>query len=368
MTSIHKKDINFLPLEIKTIVNTLKLSNSEIQLNGSNGIKNVIYPNDFDLVQNVKYDKNTTNNFRNIILKLIDFPDLYICDIKIGEVKEAKILPDDCIIRDGKVINYNYKEIKKQLLKNKYLYEDDEYILKKTPSITEYFRMKSIFKKHVLRWTAEDVLNKQILFHGQTIQLSDALQMNSRCKLDIVVFLNGQYTEFSIIYIFPFTLHINEQNSLRNDIFIFHHEHNYFKMAKRIFSFMNNDDVLKNDLLDMFNGEIGIMYNISQSLKTLLYILENEKYIRYFNIKHEIEYLKLKFSNITIRNYLEKETSIMKLLDKIARIEPISSNKNEYISSVQGILTILDKLINDQTEKELRKLKLIPLPEIFTIV
>jgi hypothetical protein len=363
MTKIIKKPISELPKDIQHIINALKISKHEIEINGSQSIKNIKYPNDYDLFQKTTFTKKTVENFQNVIKRLIDFPDLYISDIKVGSIKSVQIIPNDATYKNGKIINYDYEKLKKHLKKLHFIYDTEQNELIKKPSVLDLFKMKKIFNKHILRWTPDDVLRGYINFYGSEIYLEDALKSRSRCKIDFIVLLNNIYTEFSIIYEFPYTEKQNRKEQLMNDIFMLYHEGNYYKMSKRIFSFLPNSDVLKKDLLDIFNSDLGFMHHIIHDLNIVLHILENENNIQYFDIKKEMLILNNKISKSQIKN----KSLILGVFQKIRKLQPESTNKKDFIKSIQEIIQVLEDSLQNLTQKELHRLNLLPLPAYLSV-
>jgi hypothetical protein len=175
--------------------------------------------------------------------------------------------------------------------------------------------------------------------------------------------LNNIYTEFSIIYEFPYTEKQNRKEQLMNDIFMLYHEGNYYKMSKRIFSFLPNSDVLKKDLLDIFNSDLGFMHHIIHDLNIVLHILENENNIQYFDIKKEMLILNNKISKSQIKN----KSLILGVFQKIRKLQPESTNKKDFIKSIQEIIQVLEDSLQNLTQKELHRLNLLPLPAYLSV-
>jgi hypothetical protein len=226
--------------------------------------------------------------------------------------------------------------------------------------VLDFFRMKKIFNKHILRWTSNDVLKGYINFYGTKILLKTALKSKSRCKVDFVVLLNSIYSEFSIIYKFPFSEQQDRREQLMNDIFINYYEGNYFKMSRRIFSILPDNDLLKSDLLKMFNSNLGLIYNVIHDLNIILYILENENNIQYVDIKKELQILRHKISKLQ----MDKESFIFRKIDSLQS----HKNKQLFINAIQEIIFILSNNLNEFTKKELYRLRLLPLPNNLSIV
>jgi hypothetical protein len=139
-----------------------------------------------------------------------------------------------------------------------------------------------------LRWTYNDMMKG--VNNGVTFQ--EALKMKSTIKLDLIVLVDGIFTEFSENYYFNLGGHTNyykeemepsfNKLSIQKSLDEYLVEDNYWKALKRLFSLMlydvkgKSNKLLKTvaDLIDFFNSDIGLINKARNELDILLLVLE----------------------------------------------------------------------------------------------
>jgi hypothetical protein len=144
-----------------------------------------------------------------------------------------------------------------------------------------------------LRWDKKDIKNGyKSLKDGRQISFQDCLLMKATMKLDVIVLIDGIFTEFSDNYLiklgdkanfFPYDLNPeNNLNSIAHDFDeYFYASHNYFKGLKRCFSYYSAEDPKKNKqkmikLFNFFNSKTGLLYKQMTEIGTILLLLEQK--------------------------------------------------------------------------------------------
>jgi len=142
-----------------------------------------------------------------------------------------------------------------------------------------------------LRWTYENILqNKNKLKNGLTVSVQDCLLVKTILKLDLIILLNGAFTEFTENYYI--TIHNNSNffnkdvekatilNSIKHDFDRYYYvANNYVKGLKRCFSYYKLEDKIKNKtklltLIDFFNSPVGLLYKLNGDLDAILTVLQ----------------------------------------------------------------------------------------------
>ena len=103
------------------------------------------------------------------------------------------------------------------------------------------------------------------------------------CKFDFVLFLDRQFIELSIIYVFnKDALDYDKLKiSLSNDFMDLVKEKKYYKSLKRLFALLKLEHPIKFEELkkisQLFNSEVGKLYKSNSELKAIKLLLEHYK-------------------------------------------------------------------------------------------
>ena len=199
---------------------------------------------------------------------------------------------------------------------------------------------------------------------GRKYTLEEAFESPVITKLDVISWVqNNRFTDFSMIYIFKNngkklnTVERNTEESIRENIFMLHHEKKYFKMAKRIFSLakFNKNYTILNKLLPLFNGDAGRIYSLYSDIGTLEDLLELAENVPYNKIEFELDQFKGRLSNILLESYISKESRIFSLIDKLVNIRRSVYSKKYVLSLLEQIKEILEDVMNAYTKGYLLK-------------
>lgn len=261
---------------VKTIMNHLDLNNN-IELIGTNSLNNMQYTTDYDLQEYVKINTNEDylkilKQFQDIYLFAEKNEDIYITDFKAG-----------------------------------------------------------IFNTMAIRWNYESIMNGFQDIDTKHINFVDTLyNKNNTVKIDLIVLINDEFTEFSCNYYFS-KQQFNEDIvslSLMLDIQKYYHERKYMKMLKRIISYRQIKKKNNEDLIKIFNSETGRLYQLNHKLDVILFVIENN----------------LEFKNSDINNKLK---SLIHSIPKEIKIKP-QKDIVKLIKSIQDLL--IDKMNKDVIE------------------
>lgn len=133
-----------------------------------------------------------------------------------------------------------------------------------------------MFQSQPLRWDVDDIKEGFKDIDGTKIYLEECLYGdNNKIKIDLIVYLDGEYKEVSCNYYFDETdIETNIYLSLMLDIQKYYHEGKLFKMFKRIYSYRNIKGEPVDDLIDMFNSEAGFLNTLVHKIDVIQFMEE----------------------------------------------------------------------------------------------
>jgi len=376
MSVIVKKDYpSGYPSDASEVLRVMSFTNGKnVRIVGSMSLRSQIYAGDYDATEVVDaigtrqlVVRDLVKKFKQIIKELNSLPNTYIGDIKSGSIEEWVVINEE----------YNYEKSIEQLekLHKEGIITSDEYHdgkkrIKHDVSKLELLALRRDFRPNIIRWTPRDVmLGFKILKDKRKFTLAEAFQTPTITKLDVVSWVqNNRFTDFSMIYQFKnngrtmnnFTVDI--EKSIRENIFVLHHEGNYFKMAKRVFAlakFKGYIDVLEK-LSPLFNGDVGRLYMVYGDIGTLESLFDIADVIPHSKVKFEIDQFKGRLSNIALEKYIHRENELFTMIDKLTNIHNSKYNRKEITELLKKIKTILSKLMSFYARSYLTKVKLMP--------
>lgn len=212
-----------------------------------------------------------------------------------------------------------------------------------------------------LRWDYKDMMKGyKTLADGRNMSFQASLLIKAMLKLDMIVIIDGVFTEFSENYFISFSSG-KEGNFFPHDVTKEHTlneiEHSYdgylnvdenaFKSLKRAFAYRILDDKKEHSSLfkqyiDFFNSETGKKNKIRADLDTLILVLENT-------------FRKPKVSDIvkSLSTVKENYGEFQRELLKIEKLKTLPSLKK----AIEKLRDKVYKIVNDETIKYLRKNK-----------
>jgi hypothetical protein len=363
------------PSDALKVIQTMSFTNGETtQIVGSMSLRSQLYAGDYDAyeVANINGSREgvvrqLVKRFKQIIHDLNHLPNTYIGDIKSGTIQEWTIIDH--------AYNYEKSMSKLEKLRSEHIidsemYEDGKKRIKPRPSKFELLALRKDFRPNIVRWKPREILaGFKILKDGRKYTLEEAIQSPTITKIDVVSWVqNNRFTDFSMIYEFQAnhkTLNIEKSDidkSIRENIFMLFHEHNYFKMAKRMFSFSKYKGYqsILQKLSPMFNGDLGRLYMVYGDIGTIESVLESEESIPYEKLELEIDQFKGRLSNIVLEKFLAKEPAILEYIDELVTIRKTRYSR-EHMKQVLGkIKEILSDIMNESAKRLLTKLNLMP--------
>lgn len=335
------------PPEVVEVVKAMSFT-GDPKIVGTASLRAIQYIGDYD--SNDDASKATPRKFQEIIKRLMKMDNLYIADIKIGELERLRVIPPEMHVKGGRVVNYDREAI---LAKLKALGDKRSRFFPAKMTPAHYFEAMEEFKEHIVRFTAKEVLAGS---NGE-VSLSAAMALPGRFKLDVVAYINNKYCDINMVY------NRNEKSDVMTALkqaVLQYSKTKPFKMARRIFSIARaTDDTATIDkLLPLFNGDLGRLYSIISDITVLLYLFEHKQNIPAPRFKREIEDFRTRLTNIwNLSDFTKKLDQFIATIDQLL--------KNESAAPLMKLEDSLQEILNDAAAKELRRVGLLPPPSRF---
>jgi hypothetical protein len=268
------KKLSLIPKNVAKNIEHFSLS-QKYRILGSNSIRGLIYPSDFDVEVKVPNETRSNTLAKHLQNKVKTMKDSIFIELKCGLdhrfVDGYENAPNAYKIR---IKNANTREEKDKLIRDLY----------------------------VLRWSKKDVLRGKIeLIDGMYKSLADCLEDNSIIKLDLIIPIGDTYAELGEVYKYRQDKETFDdlESALENDVEEYKGKEK-LKALKRLFSILKlapteNKKHIK-ELEDFFNSEVGYANKIRSDLMIVLTLLENGKTIS--QLSPFIEDLKVRLGNI----------------------------------------------------------------------
>jgi hypothetical protein len=140
-----------------------------------------------------------------------------------------------------------------------------------------------MIRGEAIHWDKQDINRGMV----GSVSFIDCILQKSKCKMDIVKYLNGRFIEISEIYYFNINNKTNYADNEFQKEYIIHelekdrieliNDGNIFKALKReyrILFIMNRNITRRKHLEAIFNGPIGYLYYCISNIKTLIIMKE----------------------------------------------------------------------------------------------
>ncbi len=362
--------------------------------------KSQLYPSDVDLVEITAKccDLETVIPYfvkktKKVVKKIQETRGAYFGDIKAGFDYAFKINIGDLTynkIGNSKITGYNAEHIKHEYLKLRELDIIDNKELKKlndlTPNNIDNAGFETLYdtlrEKFLLRWTPSEILKgKKSLSGNRIITLTEAIQMPTMTKIDMIMLVNERFIEFSNVLVYVLkdekgnetVLNFaNKQDKLEliEDLKYEVQKYAYsiknfkpFKMVKRIWSIarLTKDKPMVKKLTGLMQTDLGRLSQIVSEIETLLLILSNVKSPPLSAMLEQIDNFKYRMSNV-FEIPIDIDY-IINTVDKITKTKlKTTQNKKLAITKLKDMKKYIMKFINEITLLQLKKLGLLPIP------
>ena len=207
-----------------------------------------------------------------------------------------------------------------------------------------------------LRWNYTDIMRGEKPVAGKpAVPLFMALSQKSTIKLDMVVLIQGVFTEFSEIYFININGRTNQepylgkektQEALMDEYDEFHADGNYWKALKRLFSIYRFDPSkyrkhIKN-MVHFFDGQVGLLHKNKNELDIILNVMEGEKKPNRKDIYNNLQIVKQSVSNVFS---IPLKKNISNTINHLCSISSFSVLKKE----ITAMRNYFERIINTES-------------------
>ena len=356
--------------DITTIVDALTLKHGKQPFLYGSARYKIDYPSDYDLGQEVPVSKFILKDMQDVVRKLLKIKDIFIGDIKSGEIPELKVIDDDLTAQ-----NYNSKrpmmiEKLNSMFANKCITKEERdesvSLLKPNLPIMDIFIIKHEIRYEVIRWKPQDILNGFVNYRGHKINLYDYLFDFNVTKIDVIAWLNGvRFNEITMMYVFTknnkaLNIDFNQGKvDLKKQIVYLLYQKKYMKICKRINTIEREEDRPDEYLLDilnrLFNSNLGRLNQVLSDITVLEFLIENVKVLPKTKFEYEIDQMKYRLGNMTNKKYLENQDKVIKLL-------AIVEKDVLDLDALDKLRTEIFNLLESETLKFMKEYGLYPIP------
>jgi len=174
-----------------------------------------------------------------------------------------------------------------------------------------------------IRWDRQSIAKGYQIIEDVKIYFVDCLQEKSSIKLDVISLIDGLFHEFSELYFLTFgdyktyepvyTKKKNIETSLLIDVKKYQEKGNYMKTLKRLFAYLRiseTDPALQQELVSFFNSSVGELSSYKSDLELISIMLEQSfRPVKRKDIIYNLKYIEKHISP----NFKDLVKSILKM-------------------------------------------------------
>jgi hypothetical protein len=364
-----KRPKKYLSNELKNFLELISFDINNINILGSFNNRAFFYPADIDINEKININKLSSfiKSIREKIKYISNLDNVFIMDIKLGNIKEWEVVDETSYIENNKIYGYNDEKSKnklKELLKNKII-TNEEYnkwfkMLIKKPNEEELQIIKKEVRPNLLRWKPKDIIKGFLDYRGYKISMKDAINTGGLFKIDyIIIQKNNYFQDINIVFDIRIKnlknengININPKRELENEIKTLKAKGDYFKALKRKFSLSkitnNKNEILR--LYKILNSDLGVIHQISSNIELLLILLSESTINKKINNKLNIfidGFIDRLNNIISINDYFNNEQYIINSINNILK----TKNKNNKIKKLEKLKLKLDTIKNKNAKK-----------------
>lgn len=302
-----------------------------LKIMGSMALRSQVYAGDYDAYEIVAVGgpraqavRHMAREFQRAVARIAEMPATYLGDIKSGSVEDWKVVADAYSYEGS---TKKMRDLLDQRVITRAQYDAGMRMLKPHMGRADLLEARQALRFNIVRWKPHEVQRGYTtLVDGRKMTLEEAFQTPAITKVDAVSWVqNSRFTDFSVIYEFRNRGEVlnpamrNVEAALRDNIFWLRHEKNFYKMAKRMFSLavIKRDARALHALSDMFNGDLGRLYQVYGDIGTLESMVADGAPLPYARMELEIDQFKGRLSNIGMPEYLRSEPRILAAIEDI---------------------------------------------------
>lgn len=267
--------------------------------------------------------------------------------------------------------NYNKQSMMNQIisLHNRNLLDDIEYLnlvtlINQSMNFNKYEKIKSIIQnKKIIKWKLQELINGiKILPGNKKLFLQDAIAHKSIIKLEIIALVNQRFIKFNTFFLLTYLdtyghlnrLNMNLKDTINDMVNYYQNKPNHLiSLTQRLWqsALYSHNDTLLIQLTPLFQSNIGILNQISEDIKILIFMLKkifNPKKIPWTSIVSEIEQFKYRLNDYQLKPSINRQL-IFLLIDEIKNNYELYGNQINKLSVIKNLNYIgnyLSKIVN----------------------
>ena len=216
--------------------------------------------------------------------------------------------------------------------------------------------------KKPLLWTPKDILKGSVTKDGKTYLFNDVLDEYSIIKIEIVAYVEGVgFVPMSNAFEFVKSngeginhekITVDTVDSLRKDVKKFHEKGNLMKVLKRLYviALTKKEKGLSNKLINIFNSDIGKIYNCKSDLEAIAEVIE--KYHDKTNMQRAYNEIQKIKESVGMQSVYTFKKDFYKKFDKAS----LTKNPGILVKNLdqlkESILLVVNKLLKKQIKSD----------------
>jgi hypothetical protein len=289
--------------------------------------------------------EDLVKGIRKIARKFKSGSEKFFIEFKSGICKDAIL--DIGYLEYGKIINYNYSEIMKNINSKSYLHELKKYVKKKI-SLDEWMELWDRNRKiYTLRWTLDEIIkNKKKMPNGKFITLDLALLQPIITKIEVIMMVNGRLVAFSNF--FDNKTSANSENfelGIKFNYYRMLKDKKYMKVIKRMFAIQRNFIMDKGTIENIYRflvSDVGRLGRVSTDIKAIIEVINTKQTIPIkVAIRLELDSKIDELASISI-NDLD-----LRKVDEEINDALVLNSKKKLVELLNSITKYIDKIVND---------------------
>jgi hypothetical protein len=342
-----------IPNDIKKVFSVITYKRDKPEVFGSSALKSQYFSVDYDLFSKIyetadinKARQELYRTFLNMFENIRELDDIYLMDMKAG-IDEDLFVERERFKNPSFIKNFYQNQYKLGNITKKN-YETIVDLASKNDKDTLYEFCRLLW---TLRWSFNDMkLGYKMLQGNRKKTFQDAIDDKTIVKIDIVAYVEDKFIEFSNlfeIYVGDKSINIAKLriiDSIKQDIYDYYLDHNWFKMLKRIFVIakLRKDLKLVETLTHFFNSDAGLVYKVRGDIQTLFDLLDKgyDDKNTVSKIKNELQPLKGELSKVY---EFKIPDTIYGTMDSMTNERNINNLKNELENTSDLLLDIVNK-------------------------
>lgn len=357
MNLLDKRELNTYSNQLIENINLISFNNWKPSIMGTASLKSLLYNADVDLYSVIKYKsknealENIKKYFQKIIKRIALNKNVFFVDFKLG-------------YNNNLYQNLNNLESIKKFYDDKKEYlTNEEY--NKIKNIDNLDDLKEYTRKlYTLRWKPKEIIDGFKIINGDKKTIEESIEDKGVIKIDVLAYIDSEFVEMTNLFEFYIgnkPLNINENSNvlkqIKDDIKYYYDEKMFMKMLKRIFSLskINKDKNTIKKLVEIFNSNLGLIYEVSSNLNNIITLTEKLNKSKLETLRNKIiNYIQLLKDRLGNVYQFEFPNIIFEAFDKVSNFQDF----DKMALYIDKIIKSLNHILNNEVLKEITRKKI----------